>query len=293
MLKKLYHSQRLQCVLLTVLLLGGMLLELHPLMNLERHVFDTLARLRGASATRPVVIVAVDDRSIQQIGGWPWPRDYIADMIRKLSGYRTDTLGIGLLYQEAGLHTGLQEIQTIKNLPWAKLLKEKKSRRKLTQAQKNNLAIIDKALNTAEKRLKQDSELEDAVFNARNAVLPMQFIFNEVEGSTAAEVTGKLGMNAVVLRAQSNRQNAAAIIPLGAKGKRIKAEYVLQPYSRLSMQAGAMGHINMLPDDDQIIRSIPQIIQYKDHDFPSFALQVTHADRLSHGRRQHTQVFFH
>ena len=82
-------------------------------------------------------------------------------------------------------------------------------------------------------------------------------------------------MNAVVLRGHSDRQNASAIIPLGSKGKRIQAENVLQPYSKLSMQAGAMGHINMLPDDDQIVRSIPQIIQYKEHDFPSFALQVT------------------
>ncbi len=274
MLKTLFHSQRLQCILLTALLLGGMLFELSPLMNLERSVYDTLARLRRASATRPVVIVAIDDRSIQQIGGWPWPRDYVADMIRKLSGYRTDTLGIGLLYQEAGLHNGMQEIQTIKNLPWAKLLKEKKSRKKLTQAQKKNLAIIDKALKTAEKRFNQDTELENAVFNARNAVLPMRFIFDEVEGATSAEVIGKLGMNAVILTGQSNGQNALSIFPLGPKGKRIKAENVLLPYSRLSSQAGAMGHINLLADDDQIIRSIPHIIRYKDHDFPSFALQV-------------------
>ena len=124
-MKKLYHSQRLQCTLLTVLLLGGMLLELPPLIGLERQVYDKLARLRRTSATRPVVIVAVDDRSIQQIGGWPWPRETVADMIRKLSNFRTDTLGIGLLYQEEGLHHGLQEIQTIKNLPWANLLKDR------------------------------------------------------------------------------------------------------------------------------------------------------------------------
>ena len=275
MLKNLFYSQRLQCILLTVLLLGGMLLQLPPLMTLERQVFDTLARFRSTSSKRPVVIVAVDDRSIQQIGGWPWPRDYIADMIRKLSSYRADTLGIGLLYQEAGLHNGLQEIQTIKNLPWATLLNEKKTKKRLTQAQKKNLAVIDSALKTAEKRFQQDAELENAVFNARNAVLPMQFIFDNVQGVTSAEVIGKLGMNAVVLREPSNRQNASTVIPLGSKGKRIRAENVLQPYSKLSLQASAMGHINMLPDDDQIIRSIPLIIQYKDHDFPSFALQVT------------------
>jgi serine/threonine-protein kinase len=273
MMKKLFHSQRLQCILLTILLLGGMLLELPPLMTLEKHVYDTLARLRRTSAERPVIIVAIDDRSIQQIGGWPWPRDYIADMIRTLSAYRTDTLGIVLLYQEAGLNNGLQEIQTIKNLPWANLLKDKKSR-KLTQAQKKNLAIIDKALKTAEKRFNQNAELEKAVFSTRNAVLPMLFIFEDVEGGTSPEVTGKLGMNAIDLTGRQNQQDGSAFIPLFKK-KRITAENLLQPYSKLSMQAGAMGHINMVSDDDQIIRSIPQIIQYKGHDFPSFALQVT------------------
>jgi serine/threonine-protein kinase len=103
----------------------------------------------------------------------------------------------------------------------------------------------------------------------------MRFIFDELEGVPSADVIGKLGMNALVLRGPSRRQNASAIIPLGPKQNRIKAKNILQPYPKLSMQAGAMGHINMLPDDDQIIRSIPHIVQYKDHDFPSFALQVT------------------
>jgi serine/threonine-protein kinase len=274
MMKKLFHSQRLQCILLTILLLGGMLLELHPLITLERCVYDTLARFRRSAAERPVVVVAIDDRSIQQIGGWPWPRSTIADMIRRLSDYRADTLGIGLLYQQEVVEFGMQEIQAIKNLPWANLLKSKKPKY-LTKTQKKNLAVIDKALKSAEKQLAQNRQMEQAVFNARNAVLPVRFVFDEVKGGVSPQVTGKLAMNSIDVTADRKQPQASSAGLRGLRQKPISAANVLQPYANLSMQAGALGHINMLGDDDQIIRSIPQIIQYKAHDFPSFALQIT------------------
>ena len=71
MLKKLFTSHRPQCILLTFLLLVGMLLEFHPLQSLERNVYDTLTPFRRSAAERPVVIVAIDDKSIRQIGGCP------------------------------------------------------------------------------------------------------------------------------------------------------------------------------------------------------------------------------
>ena len=53
-----------------------------PLPGLRNFGFDTYQKLwpRVRSA-QPVVIVAIDDRSLQQVGQWPWPRDTMARLV--------------------------------------------------------------------------------------------------------------------------------------------------------------------------------------------------------------------
>ena len=60
-------------------------LELGALHRLDNLIYD--ARLR---ATMPrtiddrIVIVDVDEKSLAQIGRWPWSRDVLADLVDKL-----------------------------------------------------------------------------------------------------------------------------------------------------------------------------------------------------------------
>lgn len=276
MLKKLFSSHRALCVLLTFLLLGGMLFKFQPLQSLERSVYDTLTPFRRTLAERPVVVVAIDDQSIRQIGGWPWPRDDIAKMIRMLSKYGTHTLAIGLLYQQIALHNGMQEIRIIKDMPWQNLLTGKN--RKLTKSQKKNLAKIDAALNNVEKSLNPDNELINAIHDTRNVVLPMRFIIEGTEGEASSKVDGWLRLNSIDLNKNRDRQNesmpkAATLTHRYAK-KPLRAKYVIQPYTKLSTKARGLGHLNLVADEDNIIRSIPLIIDYQGYDFPSFALQT-------------------
>ena len=56
--------------------------------------------------------------------------------------------------------------------------------------------------------------------------------------------------------------------------KPIVASQIHQPYAELSRKSGALGHTNFISDPDNIIRSVPLLIQYQDREFPSFALQV-------------------
>jgi len=55
--------------------------------------------------TRPpsdeIVIVAIDDASIQEIGIWPWPRSIHADLIEKLSAAGAKTIGMDITFSEA------------------------------------------------------------------------------------------------------------------------------------------------------------------------------------------------
>ena len=50
--------------------------------NLQNYSFDTLQRLlpREIYAEDPVVIIDIDDRSLAEIGQWPWPRNQLAKL---------------------------------------------------------------------------------------------------------------------------------------------------------------------------------------------------------------------
>src|SRR5580692_7994500 len=64
-------------------------------------LFDSYQRLMGRDHhTDAVVIVAVDDASLRQIGQWPWPRQIQARLISAITGAGPAALGVDLLWPE-------------------------------------------------------------------------------------------------------------------------------------------------------------------------------------------------
>ena len=113
-LKRILYSNWLICGAITFLILMGMLFEFYPMQFLEYKTYDILAGLRQRKDPNPIVIVGIDDKSIENIGSWPWPRSYIADMISRLSQYKPKVLGIHLLYSSPELNPGLNAFQDVK-----------------------------------------------------------------------------------------------------------------------------------------------------------------------------------
>ena len=50
--------------------------------------------------TSPAVIVAIDEHSLQKIGQWPWPRNYLAHLLDAINKYEPAAIGIDLLFPE-------------------------------------------------------------------------------------------------------------------------------------------------------------------------------------------------
>ena len=72
--------------LITLLMCGIMLLKLPALETLEAKLLDYRFKLRGV--LRPpdsVVIAAIDEKSIERLGRWPWSRDKLAGLVKKLN----------------------------------------------------------------------------------------------------------------------------------------------------------------------------------------------------------------
>ena len=53
--------------------------------EMQNLVFDTLNRAYPREASRDVVIINIDDDSLERIGQWPWPRTVIADLVTNLT----------------------------------------------------------------------------------------------------------------------------------------------------------------------------------------------------------------
>ncbi|MDX1707511.1 MAG: CHASE2 domain-containing protein, partial [Desulfobacterales bacterium] len=78
-IKRVLSSSRAMCLLLMLVILTGMLFGFKPLLLLEYKAYDLISGLRHRNAGIPVIMVVIDDKSIHQVGDWPWPRSYIAD----------------------------------------------------------------------------------------------------------------------------------------------------------------------------------------------------------------------
>jgi adenylate cyclase len=52
------------------------------------------------NADLPVRVVAIDDKSLQEVGQWPWPRSVIADLIDKLQAAGAAAITLDILFSE-------------------------------------------------------------------------------------------------------------------------------------------------------------------------------------------------
>ena len=113
MLKKL-HISTLSIIIFFVLVIAGKILfEIEPLQPLEYKVYDTLLRLRQPKSATQVVVLAIDNKSVESVGSWPWPRSYIASVVRMLTDDGTHTMGLSLLYPSKEINPALEEIHFI------------------------------------------------------------------------------------------------------------------------------------------------------------------------------------
>jgi len=258
----------LLCLAITIAVLGAMVFEIYPLEFLEYKVYDRLIRLKHRAGQNSVIIAAIDNESLQAIGSWPWPRSYIADMVRQLSAYETHTLGFSLMYPAKELNDGLHEIQNFRaSQHETPLVKHKKTQNQL-----------DGILAQIEGRIDHDRQLIAAVRSARNVVLPLQFRTGNKVISEIPKLSGWLRMNSIAVAA--DKENFGIEPAPSAKlaniidRKSISADRITQPFNDLSRKAGALGHILLIADRDGILRRAPMLVQYQNRNFLSFPLQV-------------------
>ena len=234
MLKKL-HISTLSLIILFVLVISGKILfEIDPLQSLEYKVYDSLSGLRQRKAATQVIVLAIDNKSLQSVGSWPWPRSYIASVVRRLTGDGTHTMGLSLLYPSREINPGLEEIRFIKqSLP-----------QKPSKVERKSLKEISGNLTEALKRLDHDQQLITAIRAARRVVLPLRFTLEDSPDSKPPPLSAWLGLNSMDPKSYSKDQPGLSHGDTRYRGifkaRNVSAGGLIQPYEELSRKAGAV-----------------------------------------------------
>jgi serine phosphatase RsbU (regulator of sigma subunit) len=110
---------RAPAVLALALLLGAALAAGEALVSpLRLALFDAYMHLHPREASEsPVVIVAVDDASLRDVGQWPWPRHRQAELVTKILAGRPLALGIDVLWPEPDRSSPRRWLQEEEALP--------------------------------------------------------------------------------------------------------------------------------------------------------------------------------
>lgn len=83
--------------------LAGVLMLSGALNHLEGPTFDWRARLFGHFSPAPspdIVIVAIDEQSLDSVQGWPWDRVYLAEAVRELTRAGAKVIALDILLEE-------------------------------------------------------------------------------------------------------------------------------------------------------------------------------------------------
>jgi len=222
--------------------------------SLERQAYDLGVRASSHAPSQRVAVIAIDDQSIANIGRWPWPREFHAQMINKLKQAGAKVVGYTSFFFEPQVDPGLVYIHKLAELY-----------RALPPAQQQNLADFASVLAEADDVLNSDHKLAAAVAQAGNVALPMLFTIGEPRGNPDHPLTDDILKN----------QITRVIDRIGAAEHNIFPVPALQaiaPLGEIASGAAAVGHLNALPDVDGSTRTESLVVRYYDQYFPSLSL---------------------
>lgn len=213
--------------------------------QIENFLYDTRLSFTMPGDVDPtIVIVDIDEKSLAEIGRWPWGRDKLAKLVTELFDYyRVSLIGFDVIFREPDNSSGI---------------------RILNQLGKQELADIPEyreRLGELQKRLDFDQMFVDSM--AKGPVILGYTFFAEQE---------------------SNASIRAGVLPPPVISKdKVKGKFIpAQKYAgyganlpEIQATAAGGGHITPSLDEDGVVRRVPMLINYQGNFYESLSLAVT------------------
>ena len=232
---------------LLITLLFLLLSETSQMRSLDWYAYDLGMRFTSdKTANEDIVVIGIDDKSIQALGAWPWSRDVIAKSLRQLSQSRPDVIGLTMPLDAR------QNTDTLESL--GKL-------REVLKSQKAFKSRVRRALATAEANLNIDQRLASILHDAGRIVLAIPYVDGPMSASREEiEFPDYLRKFTVKNIPETNLPGASQIFP---------------PIELFSDQVGGVGIIRAHANRSIHAHHEPLIVKYGDVYLPSFALMMT------------------
>ena len=226
--------------------------------SLERKAYDIGVRASSRTPSDKIAVIAIDERSIANLGRWPWPRETQAKMLDLLAAGHAKVVGNTSLFFEPQVDAGLEYINKASALLDASTLKNSPD-----PAYQSELAQLTALLQEAAQHLDNDHKLSESMANAKNVLLAMFFELGEPQGKPDKPLPDYVVKNNLV----NVREGIAGALPIPSLGVQV-------PIPALGSNAIAIGHLNPTPDVDGGIRPEPLVVGYFDQYYPSLSLML-------------------
>ncbi len=227
---------------------------LRLLADVELRTLDLRFRLRGVRQPESsVVIVAIDQKSQDILGRWPFPRNYLAQAVDFLRKAGARVVAFDINFSQPDQNSALQALHAVRSA-------YQNSGRRATQN-----ARFEAQLRLLEADADNDQKFADAVSRFDNAVLGYFFLFSKEESLSQNRAIVSDFVNYLSFQAYPQVANAQ----YGKMFEGREAEGVSPNLPSFARQAKNFGFFNVLTDSDGTVRREPVIIRFQQSFYPS------------------------
>jgi adenylate cyclase len=233
-----------------------------PILNLiELKTFDLRFKWRGVKTPHPAIVSAViDEKSLDKEGKWPWPRNKIAELIKKLSDDGAKVIGFDIFFTEPDTNSNLKFLSTLDEEIKSLKLQDKGLQDFIAKSKIN--ADNDLALANAIKESKAKVILAYFFYKSKDA-LGYEISQEEID-SRVSRIKGSVyPLN----RYEDENVNYDPFLFLD---KQYAPEVNLEMLSQVVTNSG---YINEEPDNDGVVRKSPLVIKFGEDVFTPLAVQ--------------------
>ncbi len=211
---------------------------------LDLRLLDIRQVVRGP--LRPgadVIIVGIDERSLDEIGRWPWPRSRLATLIERLSADGPSVIGFDMVFGQPDLTVDLLALRAA--------------------VAKDPMRPVGDVLEGVS--LDQDASLAAALRASERTILGY---YVDLSGATAPDLV------AAAAHVPELSVRATGGVRVEHVPGLATATQVHVPIAVLAGASAGAGHFNFVPDPDGIYRRLPVAIRVADRLVPALGLEM-------------------
>jgi len=229
--------------------------------SIELKTLDMRFKLRGPR--RPgsaVVIVAIDQKSQDVLGHWPFPRSYFAQAVDYLRESQARVIAFDINFSQPDQNSALRALHQVRS-QYDELRKQGFQNPKFDARLKNLEASAD-----------NDKQFADSIQRFQNAILGWFAIPQDEASSQDPKLVSDF-VNYLSFQCYPQ------IIPPGAEKRfdGLKAASLSPDLPEFALYAKNFGYFNVIPDSDGTVRREPVVMGYKGSLYPSLDIAASMA----------------